>query len=594
MQFLKTVLASLLGTMLGIFLIILILAGILVSSSTESEPYIRANTVLTINLSPEIPHRPIEDPFEELFNPEARPVSLQGLRSNLRKAAADDNISAVWVRTNQVVASWANLETAYRYFEEFRESGKPLYFSTDDIGMNEKAYFLASVADSTFSPPNSSFEFDGFVAQFTFYRPMLEKIGIEPEITRVGRYKSAVEPFMNESSSPESREQTREILNTVSDTFVAAVAKRTGKTHDEINDLMDTPPVDRVQFGYEHGLFDVLAYPDEVERMIKERLDVDEDSDLRTVSYARYSRVSADRAGLDTPDTDNKIAVIYASGAILPTMAESPFSSSSGITPSGIKRQLDSVLEDDDVKSIVIHINSPGGASNSSDLIWHYINEASKKKPIVASMGGVAASAGYQMASAADTILAQENTITGSIGVFNLMFNAQELLTENIGIKYETMKTHEYADWLDFSRPMTTSERQVLEQIAENGYENFLMSVAESRNMTRDEVHEIAQGRVYTGQRAKELGLIDMIGDIHDALNIAAEMAEIEEYTVDVYPRRVDFFERLMSSSSDRFYSALRSWMPIDVLEDAATFQTMLEHPAGQNWKFLPIRIDVN
>jgi protease IV len=594
MQFFKTFLASLLGTMLGLFLLILILIGVLVSTSTETEPYIRANTVLSVSLSGDIPDRPSDDPFEEIFSPDKRPVSLQGLRNNLKKAAADENIGAVWVKANHVTASWANLETAYRYFQKYKESGKPLYFSTDDIGMNEKSYFLATLADSIFFPPRTGFEFDGFVAQFTFYRPMLEKIGIEPEITRVGKYKSAVEPFLNESSSPESREQTRDILDTVTHTFVSAVSERTGKTHEEVHQLLNSPPVDRVNFAYENGLIDVLAYSDEVEEMIKDRLGVDEDSDLRTVSYARYSRVSDERAGLDTPNTDNKIALIYASGAILPQIAESPFGGTTGITPRNFKRQLESALEDDDVQSIVIHITSPGGADTSSDLIWHSIRQASAKKPVVASMGGVAASGGYYIAMGADTVLAAENTITGSIGIFNLMFNAEELLTEKIGLNYETLKTHEYADLLDISRPFTESEREVMRQNIENGYESFLNRVAESRGMTRDEVHEIAQGRVYTGQTAKDIGLVDLVGDINDALAVAAEMAEIEEYTIDIYPKRRDFFERLMSSSNARIQSAIMGWMPEDLLEDTRNIQMILEHPAGQNWTLLPIRIDVN
>jgi protease IV len=293
MQFFKTFLASLLGTILAILLLILILFATLISSSTETEPYIRSNTVLTVNLTGELPARAPDDPFEELFNPRAgEKVNLQSLRNNLRKAAAHDNVEAVWVKTNMVTAPWANLERAYRYFEEFKESGKPLYFSTDDLGMNEKSYFLATLADSVFSPPETGFQFDGFVANFSFYRGTLDKIGIEPEIFRVGRYKSAVEPFMNESSSEESREQTREILETVTDTFVEAVSRKTGKSHTEIHQLMNTPPVDRINFAVEHGLIDAIAFENEVEEIIKNRIGVDEDDDLRTVSFGRYSRVS--------------------------------------------------------------------------------------------------------------------------------------------------------------------------------------------------------------------------------------------------------------------------------------------------------------
>lgn len=595
MNFFKTFLASILGTILGVLLLFLILFASIMSSSSEAEPYIRSNTVLKMNISGDIPVRPLDDPFEELFNPSAgAKFSLEGLRSNLKKAAADDNIGAVWVQTNMVGASWANLQRAYSYFEEYKESGKPLYFSTDDLGMNEKSYFLATLADSIFSPPETNFQFQGFVAQFTFYREMLDKIGIEPEIFRVGKYKSAVEPYMNESSSPESREQTREILFAASETFVNAVAKRTGKSSEEINALLNTPPVDRVNFALENGLIDAIAFEDEVESFIKQRLEIDEDSDLRTVSFGRYSRVSPKSAGVDVPDTKNRIAVLHASGIILPDLGDSPFGGSSGITIKNFKSQLDRALDNDDVKAIVIHIDSPGGAATTSDLLWHNIRKASEKMPVVASMGSVAASGGYYMAMAADTVLAAENTITGSIGIFSLLFNASELLNDKIGLNYETITTHQYADLYDLSRPFTSSEKAVIQQGIENGYESFLKRVAESRGMTRDQVHEVAQGRVYTGLAAKETGLIDLVGDLDRAIEIAAEMAEIDEYLLDIYPKKRDLFETLFSSSSAQVRNMLTSWMPKDLRNDVNDLHAILNQPAGMNWALLPIRITVD
>ena len=594
MQFFKTFLASILGTILGVLILVLILFATLVSSSSDPEPYIRSNTVLTMNISGDIPTRVADDPFEELFNPGAsHRMSLQNLKGNLKKAAADDNIGAVWVRINNVVASWANLETAYQYFEEYTQSGKPLYFSTDDIGMNEKAYYLATLADSIFTPPVTNFQFDGFVAQFSFYSGMLDKIGIEPEIFRVGKYKSAVEPYINESSSPESREQTREILDSATQTFVSAVAKRTGKSHEEINELLSSPPIDRVEFAIENGLIDAYAYDDEVEGIIKQRLEIDEDTDLRTVGFSRYSRVTAKSAGLEVPDTSDKIAVIYSSGIILPDLGDMPFGSA-GITPKKFRSQLDSAVDDDNVKAIVIHINSPGGSATSSDLLWHYIKQASEKKPVVASMGSVAASGGYYMAAGANTILAGENSITGSIGIFNLLFNAQELISDKIGIEYETLKTHEYADLFNLTRPFTPAERRIIQQNVESGYEIFLQRVADARGMTRDETHEVAQGRVYTGVGALEAGLIDEVGDLDRAIEVAAELADIEAYNIDTYPKRKDLFEALFSSSNAKLQSMMTSWVPNNLLEEAKTVQFHMNQPKGQNWMLLPLQIDVN
>jgi protease IV len=595
MQFFKTFLASLLGTILGILILVLILFASIMSSAQQPEPYVRANTVLTINLAGDIPSRAVVDPFEELFSPgvAARP-SLENLRSNLRKAAEDDNIAAVWVQASMVTAPWANLQRAYKYFEEYKESGKPLYFNTNDLGMNEKAYYLASLADSIYFPPETNFQFDGFVAQFSFYRGMLEKIGVEPEIFRVGKYKSAVEPFMNESASPESREQTLEIMNAATATFIDAVSRRTGKTSDEIDDLLNSPPVDRINFAYENGLIDVIGYSSDLENAIKKRLELNEGADLRTISFGRYNRVSNKSAGLTEPRTRNKIAVIHASGAILPNIPDSPFGSSTGITARSIRSQLNSVLDDDNVKAIVVHIESPGGAATTSDLLAQYLKEASEKKPVIAAFGNVAASGGYYMAMGADTVVAAENTITGSIGIFNTLFNAEELLTDKLGITYETLKTHEYADLYDLSRPFTPSERAVIQQNIENGYEAFLNRVADGRGMTRDEVHEVAQGRVYTGVAAHEAGLVDVIGDLDRAIEIAAEMAEIEEYTLDIYPKRRDIFETLFSSGNARMQAWLTSWIPKDLRNDLHDLHMIMNQPAGMNWALLPIRIDVD
>ena len=595
MQFFKTFLASLLGTFLALLILIIVLIAAAVSSSSEPEPYIRSNTVLKINLQGDIPMRTPDDPLQELLNPGAgSKVSVESLRNSLRKAAVDENIEGVWIESNMVSAPWANLQSVREYLQEYKESGKFLYVSTDDIGYNEKAYFLATAADSIFSPPETNFQFSGFVAQLTFYRDMLDKIGVEPEIFRVGEYKSAVEPYLRNSSSPESREQLNAILSTFSSTFIEAVSERTGKSADEIDDMLNTPPVDRLQFALDNGLIDAFAFSDEVESIIKQKIELDADDDLRTVNFGRYSRVSDSRAGLDVPDTSDKIAVIYTSGMILPDLPDNPFGTSSAITSSKVKNQLDDATSDDNVKAIVIHINSPGGSATTSDLLWHYIKQASNKVPVVASMGNVAASGGYYMAAGADTIMAAENTITGSIGIFNLMFNARELTSDKLGINYETLKTHEYADLFDLSRPLTNAERSVIQQNIESGYESFLERVAEARNMTRDEVDAVARGRVYTGQAAKDAGIVDLVGDLDDALLVAAEMAGIDEFRVDTYPKRKDLFESLFGSANAQLKSLMFGWIPDETRSEMNDLHSIMQQPAGQNWMLLPVKFDTN
>ncbi|MDR9364139.1 MAG: signal peptide peptidase SppA [Balneolaceae bacterium] len=593
MQFFKTFLASVLGTLIALLIIFLIFFGILASSSSQPEPYIRSNTVLKVNLSGSIPMRVAYDPFQELFNPQMmNRVSVIGLKENLKKAAADDKIPGIWIEANNVTATWANLETVYQDLREFKESGKFIYFSTDDIGMNEKAYFLATAADSIFSPPETLFQFSGFTAQLTFYRELLDKIGVEPEMLRAGRYKSVVEPYLNESSSPEYREQINDILQSFSGTFVDAVSQRTGKSPDEINDLMNTPPINRLQFAVENGLIDSLIYSDQVVDIIKERIGDDSEEDLKTVDFGRYNRVSNSSAGLESSETTDKIAVIYASGTILPEIAESPFDNNTGITAGNFKKQLDDALEDDDIKSIVIHINSPGGAATTSDILWHHIKQASGKKPVIASMGSVAASGGYYMAMGADTVLANNNTITGSIGVANMLFNVQELMEEKIGINYETLKTHEYADLFDLTTPLTDDEQAIFEANIEQSYNTFLSVVAENRGMSVEQVDAVAQGRVYSGQQALEVGLVDAIGDIDDALRIAAEMAEIEDYKIETYPKKQDLFEAFFGGANAQVKSWMFGWIPRDIQSDVNDVNNLLNQKGIQHWTLLPYKID--
>jgi len=596
MKFFKTFLASILGTIIGSLLLLILFFAVILSSSSEPEPYVKSNTVLKFSLSGDIPARVVKDPFEELFNADSGPkVSLQSLKRNLQKAAVHEEIEGVWIQTNQVNASWANLESAYGYLEEFKESGKFLYVSTDDIGMNEKAYFLASLADSVITPPETGFELNGFVAQISFYKDMLDKIGIEPEIFRVGKYKSAVEPFLQEQSSPESEEQINAILNSASARFVEAIEKRTGKTAAQVNEMISSPPVDRLQFALDSGLIDAFAYDNEIETMIKRRMGLDEDGEFETIGFGRYGKVTGSTAGLQAPSGDDKIAIIYASGAIMPDLGQSPFNGQNVITASTVENQFESALNDDNVKAIVFHVNSGGGAATTSDIIWNTVRSASEKKPVIASMGSVAASGGYYIAAGADTIVAGENTITGSIGIFNLLFNSEELYDEKIGIDFQTFKTHEYADLFDLTRPFTPDEERIIQQNVEDGYESFLSRMAESRGMTRDSIHEVAQGRVWTGGAALEAGLVDVIGGIDRAIEIAAEKAEIEEWSIDSYPKEKDIFETLFNSGNARMNAWVMSWLPEPFqAQDAQNLMMLMEQPKGMNWALLPLRFDVN
>ncbi|MDX1619084.1 MAG: S49 family peptidase, partial [Balneolaceae bacterium] len=363
MKFFQTLIASVLGVFIALFIIFIIFFITIVSSTREPEPYIRDNSVLKINISGNLPARQASDPFDDLFNQNnGAGVSLQTLDENLSKAAVHDNIKGIWLEIDYVSGGWANLQEAHRMISTFRDSSdKFVYASTNDLGYNEKGYYLATAADSVFSPPESFFEFDGFYMQVMFYTGLFEKLGIEAEIARHGEYKSAVEPFMNKELSEESRYQMSQLLEDLNSVFVEAVSQKTGKDAEEINGLINDAPSLMAQYGYENGLIDSLLFPDQVVSLIKKRIGVEEDDDLNTVSNGRYYRVTPESAGLNPYSGSDRIAVIYASGMItFGTDGSNPFDTQPYITASFFEEQLEDILEDEDIKALVVRINSPG------------------------------------------------------------------------------------------------------------------------------------------------------------------------------------------------------------------------------------------
>lgn len=557
MKFFKNLIAATLGTLLALFLVVIVLFISIISSSGEPEPYIRKNSVLKIDISGNLPARAMQNPLDEFLNETNNSVSIETLKENLSKAAVHDNVEGVLFEIDFVSAGWANLEEAHRVISAFRDSSdKFVYAKTNDIGYNEQGYFLATAADSIFSPPESFFEFDGFLSQITFYTGLFEKIGIEAEIARHGKYKSAVEPYYQKELSEESEYQLNQLIEKVSSTFVNAVNQKSGKTVDEINALMNEQPRMMVSFAYENNLVDSLMYDHQLESLIKSRIGIEQSERFHTVSNSRYAKVSAQTAGLKTEATSDKIAVIYASGIILPEISSgSPFGSQQGITSSFFEEQLEEVRNDKDVKALVIRVNSPGGSGSTSDEIWNMIEQTRKEMPVIVSMGPTAASGGYYIAMAADSIVAEPTTVTGSIGVFSTKFNAKQLFNEELGITFDEVKSHNHADWLLPSDGFSESEEKAFQQYVDTFYETFITKVATARGMTKDEVDEIAQGRVWTGAEAKEQNLVDVLGGIDKALSIAAEKAGVEQYKLSILPKKKDLFQVLMGNAQTKVQS---------------------------------------
>ncbi len=561
MGFFKTFFATLMAIFVSVFLLFLFVLIVVISSQRETEPYVRNGTVLEIKIGNTLAERETDDPLSILLrDPSRKPVTLRGMENNLEKAAADDRIEGVWIKVNNVAASWSTLTALRDKMEAFRkESGKFIYISTDDIGFNEQSYFLATAADSIFSPPETFFEFDGFFIQSAFFKEFLDKMGVEAQIFRAGTYKSAVEPFNRTDFSEESKEQLQSIVDNVAHYFLIAVGERSGKTRNELDQILNEAPMLTSRDAYEAGFIDALIYPDEMETRLENRIKELGHDELRTITYQRYNRVSRSSAGLKDPSGDNKIAVINATGNIMPELGTpSPFSRPSDqITARNMSEHLKAAREDDDIKAIVVRITSPGGAGSTSDLIWEDIRRTAEEKPVIASFGSVAASGGYYIGMAADTIVASTQTITGSIGVFGLVLNMQELLNEKLGVRFDAVTTHEQSLWITPDRPLSEAGKQTFQQFIDDFYEIFLERVATSRGMSVDEVHTVAQGRVWTGPEAIEAGLVDALGELDVALAIAAEKADIEEYTIESFPKPKSLLEMFTSSAQTQ----IKSWM---------------------------------
>ncbi|MGM0506327.1 MAG: signal peptide peptidase SppA [Bacteroidota bacterium] len=593
MSFFKTTLATLLGSLLAAMLLVTLFFMLLISSSSQPEPYIEESSVLKINLTGMIPYRVPHNPFQELVQT-GPTLSVQSVQETLEKATHDDRIDALWLQVNRVSGSWASLSELRESITTFREtSGKPIYALTDDIGMNMGGYFLASAADTLLAPDQTYLELNGFSIQLSFFPELFEKIGIEPEITRVGEYKSAVEPFLRQDASPQQREQIGAILDQVHTLFLSEVSESRNLSTDELDRWLGTLPSDPVSSALDAGLIDRIGYPEDLETTLRRQLEIEEEDDLPVVSMQRYRRVSAESAGEPTVDPEGTVAIIYASGMIIPQTVETPFDSQPVITAGSIASSLETALEDDDVKSIVLAINSGGGAVSTSELLYESIRRAAEKKPVIAWFGDVAASGGYYMAMGADEVMATSSTITGSIGIYSMMFNSEELYNDHLGIRFETLKTHEHADWMSMTRRMSDVEQSAMQSYMQNGYDTFLDRVATNRGQSTAEIEEVAQGCVWTGKDALEQGLVDRLGSLDDAIARAAERGGLEAWDTLELPRPKPLFEALFASADASARSWIRDAIPFSrTLEENAEPLSILEQPR-QIWAILPVDVRI-
>ncbi|PCJ66337.1 MAG: signal peptide peptidase SppA [Bacteroidetes bacterium] len=534
MRFLKVVLASCLGYILaavvifGIFFFMI--AGI--ASSAKPEVNIPTNGVLNMKLNYPIVDR-IQDnnPFAALaaFDPSTQlPIGLNDILQSIDEAKKDDKIKGIILDLTTFSSGYAKLTEIRNKLEEFKESGKFVYAYADYYYY--PTYYMASVADSIFVNPEGQMSFTGMVAQVTFLTGALEKLGVKMQVVRAGKFKGAVEAYTRKDLSPENRKQIEVYINSVFNETLVKISQARGLSIDKLKEDADKLEMKSVQDFIAGGYIDAAVYRDQFYSAMKVRMGVDDNQKVPLISEQKYAK------SLGTQGSGSKrIAVVYANGDIVGGKGDG-----TQIAADDMAATLKKVRLDDKIKAVVFRIDSRGGSSLASDIIWREAKLLAAEKPLIVSMSDVAASGGYYIATPALKIVAEPTTITGSIGVFGLIPNASELLKDKIGLDFEFVGTSKHSDIGRIDRDLTEEERAYIESIIDKIYDTFLSRVAEGRKMTKEEVHEIAQGRVWTGVMAKEVGLVDELGGLEDAIKIAAEEAELTEFKIKEYPKAID------------------------------------------------------
>lgn len=544
MNFFKTFLASCLGSLVALLALFFILTMLMVGAvaglvgGADEQVIVSDKSVLHLNLDVQVTEQQAENPFAGLPFPGAEPstVGLLPLKQAIENAKTDSKIEGIFLNVSYPMTGFATLEEIRQSILDFRKSGKWVVAYAD--AMSEGAYYVASAADKVYLNPEGDVEFNGLAVEVTFFKKMFDKLEIKPEIFRVGQFKSAVEPFMLEKMSPENKLQLTEMINSIYDHVLARVSDARGMEKSKLKEISDKMLVRNARLSVEHGLVDSLLYYDQVLDELRGRLDLKDNAKVKFIKYNKYRKSYT----ASTAVAANEVAVIVADGTIMMGTGDQGV-----IGGEAFASEIRRARENDKVKAIVIRINSPGGSFVASDIMWREVNLAAQKKPVIASMGDYAASGGYYLAMACDTIVAQPHTITGSIGIFSVLFDASGLLNNKLGITFDDVKTGEYGDMVTISRPLTDAEKNVWQTRTEEIYETFTRKASEGRNMTQDEIKQVASGRVWTGTQAKERKLVDVLGNYNDAIEIAAKAAGVgNEYKVRLYPRQKPFFEEFM------------------------------------------------
>jgi protease-4 len=552
-QFFKTLFASLIGSLLALFIFIFIIIGIIGAvaalSGTDKEVEVKENSILVMKFDGPITDRSSKNPFQNLgaiFSKEEA-IGLDDILNNIEKAKEDENIKGIYIEITSVPAGIAMVEEIRTKLLEFKNTGKFILAYSEYYSQN--AYYLASVADKIYLNPQGAIDFKGLSAELMFFKNALAKLEVEPQIIRHGKFKSAIEPFILDKMSDENREQTMTYIRAIWNHTVEGISKSRNISKEELNKIADEMLLQKAEDAVKYKLADQLAYKDEILEILKEKTEAKAVDKINSVSIADYTFAKENKKKEFTKD---KIAVIYAVGEI-----DSGEGDDEKIGSERISKAIREARLDDKVKAIVLRVNSPGGSALASEVMWREVVLAKQAKPVIVSMGNVAASGGYYISCAADTIVAEPNTITGSIGVFGVLFNAQGFMNNKLGVTIDTVKTNLHADIGSIYRPLTASERDIIQKSVEHVYDVFITRVAEGRKLTKEQVDEIGQGRVWSGVDAKRIGLVDVLGGLETAIEIAAQKAGLENYKLVSLPKQKNPIDELISNGTSGVEEAM-------------------------------------
>lgn len=565
MKFLRNLLAAILGCLIAfgvLFFMFFVFAALL--GSGDDAVKVKENSILELSLNQPIRDyegKDASDPFAGLFE---EGQGLDEILHTIAVAKNDDKIKGISMTTSFLQAGLAQTQEIRAALANFKADGKFIYAHSDFY--TQKVYYLTSVADKMYLNPQGAMDFKGLASEVLYYKDLQEKTGIKMEVIRHGKYKSAVEPYLSNTMSEANRSQIKELITSLWNSMLTDISTSRNIDVANLNVIADTLGGRTPKYAVESGLIDGNVYFDEYEGLLREKLAIEEDKKLNYVDFEDYVKVASKKtlkSGVD------KIAIIYAQGEIFYGEGSKEI-----IGQGAINRALDKARDNDNIKAIVLRVNSPGGSALVSDIIWREIELTKKIKPVVVSFGNVAASGGYYIAAGADKIFAEPTTITGSIGVFGTIPNINELAAD-IGINAEQVGTNKNSIDYSLFEPMTDAFRNQVQEGIEDTYETFLQRVADGRNMSVEAVDEIAQGRVWSGVDAKELGLVDEIGNLDDAIAAAAEMVDLETYGIRKYPKYKSDFEKLMEDFGGAKAKVGESFIKEELGEEA--FQILRE-----------------